>query len=294
MEDNGRELGAYLRSRRARVAPESVGIANGRRRRVRGLRREELAQLAGISVDYYVRLEQGRATQPSAEVLDALARALGLGRVERQHLVNLAAGRRATAADASGGARPPGGVSPELRRVLDGMPELPAYVVDERLDLLAWNRLGAALLGGPAGDRADDRNCARHLFLDPASRARFPDWAVRAAETVAMLRHSVGRYPDDARLTGLIAELSARSEEFRRNWASADVLMCGTGSKHFRHPVVGELILSYTTLHVPPLDGQMGQQLYVFTAPEDSGTARLLRTLARTPAGHDAEAACCV
>ncbi|WP_059011005.1 helix-turn-helix transcriptional regulator [Streptomyces specialis] len=281
MEDNGRELGAFLRSRRARIAPQSVGIANGRRRRVRGLRREELAQLAGISVDYYVRLEQGRATQPSAEVLDALATALGRGRVEHQHLVTLATRPRATGGT-SPGDHAPGGVSRELRRVLDGMPELPAYVVDERLDVLAWNRLGAELLGAPAA-RGADRNCARYLFLDPASRALFPDWRQRATEQVAMLRHSRGRYPGDHRLTELIAELSERSEEFRRTWAAGDVMMCGTGTKRYRHPAAGELELTYTTLHVPPLDGRMGQQLHVFTAAEDSPTAHALRTWAGSP-----------
>ncbi|MDT0307895.1 helix-turn-helix transcriptional regulator [Streptomyces sp. DSM 44917] len=285
--DNGRELGGYLRSRRARVAPESAGIGTpgGRRRRVRGLRREELAQLAGISVDYYVRLEQGRATQPSGEVLDALARALRLGETEREHLARLAAGRARRPP-----ARPSGPVRPELRRVLDGMPGLPAVVVDERLDVLAWNRLGGELYCcGTAGEGADagPPNLARFLFLDPRAPERYPDLELRRGEAVAMLRLALGRYPGDPPLEGLVAGLTAHSEEFRRIWAAGDVLRCGSGSKRFRHPEAGVLELDYETLHLPPLEGRVAQQVYVFSAPEGSPAEEALRLLAERTAALD-------
>ncbi|MDT0266398.1 helix-turn-helix transcriptional regulator [Streptomyces sp. DSM 44915] len=284
--DSGRELGAFLRVRRGRVAPESVGLTAGRRRRVRGLRREELAQLAGISVDYYVRLEQGRATQPSDEVLDALAGALRLDHVERRHLATLAHRPRG-AATAPPAAEPPP-VRDELRRVLAGMPGLPAVVLDERLDVLAWNALGGALFGGLDDPAARDRNQARFLFLDPAARRLFPDLRTRRGEDVALLRHAVGRYPEDARLAALVAELTERSGPFRELWEDGDVRRCTVGRKRFRHPALGVLDLDSETLHVPPADGRTGQRLHVYSAAPGSPAAAALRRLAEPPA--DAEA----
>ena len=177
--DAERALGGFLRARRGRVAPENVGIAGGRRRRVRGLRREELAQLAGISVDYYVRLEQGRATQPSPEVLDALAGALGLDTAERRHLDTLAGARR--------GPTPKARVSPLLQRVLDSLVHFPVFATNHRLDVVAWNALGAELVGGLGDPARRDPNNARFLFLDPASHTVHPDWEDRAAEAVGWL-----------------------------------------------------------------------------------------------------------
>ncbi|MGP3969072.1 helix-turn-helix transcriptional regulator [Streptomyces sp. 6N223] len=277
--DDGRELGGFLRSRRARVAPESVGLAAGARRRVRGLRREELAQLAGISVDYYVRLEQGRATQPSDEVLRALARVLGLGATEREHLWTLASARR--------GGPPSGRVSPLLRRMLDEMPGMPAFVTCHRLDVLAWNALGGALMGGLADPDARDRNQARFAFLDPASRRLMPDWEERAGEMAAMLRYASGRYPDDAYLAELVAELTTLSADFRRLWETGDVVRCTSGTKRFRLPAVGgsgEFALDYETLHVPAGPGQEGVQVHVYAAPEGSDAAAALRILAERAA----------
>ncbi|MFJ8694253.1 helix-turn-helix domain-containing protein [Streptomyces roseolilacinus] len=270
--DPRRALGGFLRVRRARVAPEDVGLAGGRRRRVRGLRREELAQLAGISVDYYVRLEQGRATQPSPEVLDSLARALRLDAAERRHLATLAADRR--------GPAPTARVSPLLRRILDAMEGLPAFVTNARLDVVAWNALGAELVGGLAGPGHRDRNNARYLFLDPVSRDVFPDWEERAAEAVGQLRVSTGRYPEDGYLSALIAELSAYSADFRRLWATGEVVMCGAGRKRLRHPVVGTLILDYETLHVPAAPGETGLVVHVFSAEEGGPDAAALARLA--------------
>ncbi|MGH3375475.1 MAG: helix-turn-helix domain-containing protein [Actinoallomurus sp.] len=272
MDDDGRKLGAFLRSRRARVAPESVGIAAGPRRRVPGLRREELAQLSGISVDYYVRLEQGRATQPSAEILDALARALGLDATEREHLRTLTASRRGLRASAP---RRPERVRPELQRLIDEMHGLPAVITGRRQDVLAWNALGSELYGG-LGEGRRDRNNARHLFLDAGSRETFPDWDQRARETVAVLRLAAGRYPDDERLRTLVGELSVRSEDFRTLWAAGDVLVCGSGTKRFHHPLVGELNLRYETLQLPV---SAGQELHVFSSEQGSESEAALRLL---------------
>ncbi|MGY0061537.1 helix-turn-helix transcriptional regulator [Streptomyces sp. LZ34] len=270
--DTRRALGGFLRARRARVAPEHVGIAGGGRRRVRGLRREELAQLAGISVDYYVRLEQGRATQPSPEVLDALARALGLDAAERRHLATLAGTR--------GGPPPEARVSPLLRQVLDAMAHVPAFVTNHRLDVLAWNDLGGELIGGLADQGRRDRNQARYFFLDPASRTVFPEWEDRAAESVGQLRVSAGRYPDDADLATLITDLSTHSADFRRVWATGEVVMCGAGRKRLRHPVAGLLTLNYETLHVPATPGETGLMVHVFGAEEGSREATALARLA--------------
>ncbi|WP_336317907.1 helix-turn-helix transcriptional regulator [Streptomyces lavendofoliae] len=270
--DTGRALGDFLRARRGRVAPEQVGLAGGRRRRVRGLRREELALLAGISVDYYVRLEQGRATQPSAEVLDALARALRLDAAERGHLDTLAGTRRCPV--------PLARVGPSLLRILDAMAALPAFVTDHRLDVLAANDLGAELIGGVNDPGRRDRNNARYLFLDPASREVHPEWEERAAEAVGQLRVSAGRYPGDPELTALITELSEGSADFRRIWATGEVLMCAAGRKRLRHPAAGLLDLDYETLHVPAAPGQTGAVIHVFSAEEGSGASLALARLA--------------
>lgn len=273
--DDRRALGSFLRARRGRVAPEHVGIDGGRRRRVRGLRREELSQLAGISVDYYVRLEQGRATQPSPEVLDALASALGLDAAERRHLATLAGNRRCPA--------PTARVSPLLQRMLDGMDRFPAFATNHRLDVVAWNGLGSELLGGLADPARRDRNQARFLFLDPASRAVHPDWEARAAEAAGTLRVSAGCYPGDTELTGLVTELSAHSAEFRRIWVGGEVVTCGAGHKRLRHPAAGLLTLDYETLHVPAAPGETGLVVHVFSAEENSPEAAALARLSTSP-----------
>ncbi|ADI09968.1 XRE family transcriptional regulator [Streptomyces bingchenggensis BCW-1] len=270
--DTRRALGGFLRVRRGRVAPEHVGLAGGGRRRVRGLRREELAQLAGISVDYYVRLEQGRATQPSPEVLDALAKALGLDAAERRHLTTLVGTR--------GGPPPEARVSPLLRQILDAMAPVPAFVTNHRLDVLAWNDLGGELIGGLADPGRRDHNQARYFFLDPTSRTVFPEWEDRAAESVGQLRVSAGRYPDDAELATLITDLSTHSADFRRVWATGEVVMCGAGRKRLRHPVAGLLTLDYETLHVPAAPGETGLMMHVFGAEEGSREATALAGLA--------------
>ncbi|MET9609464.1 helix-turn-helix transcriptional regulator [Streptomyces sp. NPDC006512] len=270
--DTGRALGEFLRARRARVAPEHVGIDGGARRRVRGLRREELAQLAGISVDYYVRLEQGRATQPSPEVLDALARALRLDPAERGHLANLTSVRR--------GPAPTARIGPSLRRLLSSLDDLPVFASNHRTDVVAWNRLGAELIGGVDDPERRDRNNARYLFLDPASREVHPDWEARAAEAVGQLRVASGRYPEDTELAGLIAGLSSLSPDFRRLWATGEVTMCAAGRKRLRHPVAGLLTLDFETLHVPAVPGETGLVVHVFSAEEGTPEALALARLA--------------
>ncbi|MFI2075598.1 helix-turn-helix domain-containing protein [Streptomyces triculaminicus] len=275
--DNGRALGGFLRARRGRVAPEHVGLTGGRRRRVRGLRREELAQLAGISVDYYVRLEQGRATQPSPEVLDALATALGLDAAERGHLATLACAGR--------GPAPRARVSPLLQRLLDAMAHFPAFVTDHRLDVVAWNSLGDDLMGGLSDPARRDRNQARFLFLDPVSGVVFPEWEDRAVEAVGQLRVAAGRYPDDAELSALITDLSARSDDFRRIWATGEVVMCAAGRKRVRHPTAGLLTLDYETLHVPAAPGETGLVVHVFSAEGGSREAAALARSGREDQG---------
>ncbi|MFI8084858.1 helix-turn-helix domain-containing protein [Kitasatospora sp. NPDC086009] len=281
--DTRRALGGFLRARRGRVAPEDVGIAGGRHRRVRGLRREELAQLAGISVDYYVRLEQGRATQPSTEVLDALARALGLDAAERRHLATLAGARRGTA--------PAARVSPQLRRLLDAVVHFPAFATTPHLDVVAWNALGAELMGGLGTPGGRDGNNARYLFCDPGSRDVHPEWEDRAREAVGQLRVSAGSYPDDTELAALITELSARSADFRRIWATGEIVVCGAGRKRLRHPVAGLLTLDYETLHVPAAPGETGLVVHVFSAAENSPEAAALARLAEAVAASQQERA---
>ncbi|GAA1393230.1 helix-turn-helix transcriptional regulator [Kitasatospora putterlickiae] len=271
--DPRRALGEFLRARRGRIAPERVGLAGGGRRRVRGLRREELAQLAGISVDYYVRLEQGRSTQPSEEVLDALARTLGLDQAERRHLNTLACGRRMPV--------PTPRVGPVLHRMLDALgTALPAFVTDHRLDVVAWNPLGAELLGGAGDPARRDRNQARFLFLDEAARTVHPEWAARAAEAVGQLRVASGTWPEDAELIALIAELSSASVEFRRIWDSGEVVMCTAGRKRLHHPLTGVLTLDFDALHVPAAPGETGLVLHVFSPGEDAAAATALARLA--------------
>lgn len=275
MTKNG-ELRDFLRTRRARLRPEDVGIRAAGRRRVPGLRREEVAMLAGVSLDYYTRLEQGRRNlQPSGQVLDAIARALRLTEVERLYLHNLA--RSATVA--------PEPERPRLapldagtRLMLDGL-GIPAVVVDVRGDVHAANRLGRALLPG----LEPGANHARWLFLDPATRALLPDWEMTARLSVAVLREAAARYPRDRRLYTLIGELSVASPEFRTWWAEHEVDTRCRGPKWFRHPLVGEL-----TLHVEALQLQDGERwLYAYSAEPGSPSAEALRLLGTWAATED-------
>ncbi|WP_353942991.1 helix-turn-helix transcriptional regulator [Streptomyces sp. HUAS MG91] len=268
-------IGDFLRSRRARIRPDEVGLPEYGRRRVPGLRREEVAQLAGVSVDYYIRLEQGRGSSVSDAVLDAVARVLRLDGTEQAYLRSVA--RPAPARRRRETEQP---VRPGLRLLLDTIDRAPAFVLGRRMDVLAWNALGDALLGFSAM-APKDRNMPRQVFLEPAARELYPQWAAVAAETVAHLRLDAGLHPGDPRLARLVGELSLASEEFRRLWADHQVKRKTAGAKRMLHPVVGELSMPYETLTV---SGEPDQALVVYTPEPGSVTADRLRILA----GHRA------
>ncbi|MFI1098831.1 helix-turn-helix domain-containing protein [Streptomyces melanogenes] len=281
--DQRAELSEFLRSRRARLKPGDVGLPDfGRHRRVPGLRREELAQLAGVSVAYYTRLEQGNGQNVSAEVLDAIARALRLTDAEQQHLTHLAKPTASKKKKAGGGRQ--AAVRPQLHHLIDSMEAVPAYILGRRLDLLAWNRMAAALIGGFVDLPAEERNLARHIFLDPTARELYVDWQDKAAEVVGVLRLCAGCYPDDPLLTALVGELSVKSDEFRTLWAAHTVRQKGHGTKRLHHPVVGELTLSYETLKLPE---EHDLSLVTYYAEPGSPSADSLRLLASWAAAPD-------
>ncbi|OPC84091.1 transcriptional regulator [Embleya scabrispora] len=267
----------FLTTRRARVTPADAGLPpQGARRRVKGLRREEVALLAGVSPEYYVRLERGQATGPSAGVVDAVAGVLRLDEDERAHLDRLLAAltpaarkrRRRVGKDP---------VSPGIRLLLDSMDHLPAMVFNGRFDILAANTLGRALLA-PMYDLHEQPNCARFLFLEePRARDLFPEWDRITADTVAMLRIEAGRHPDDPDLTALIGQLATRSPHFRTRWASNDVRVHRAGTKTFRHPLIGEITLPYETLHI---DAASSRILIVHTPQPGTLEADAIRLLA--------------
>ncbi|WP_017627361.1 helix-turn-helix transcriptional regulator [Nocardiopsis chromatogenes] len=272
------ELGEFLRSRRDRITPEDVGVRSYGRRRVPGLRREELAQLAGVSMTYLTRLEQGQSQNASDAVIDALARALRLDADERAHLYALA---RPAPPKRPRAARPEW-ADPGAERLLHAMGEVPAVLMGRFNDILAWNRAGHRLLGGhldfDAPAHADDRpNHMRMLFLDEHTRDLYVDWHGEAALAVASLRYVAAQFADDRRLAELVGELSVNSPEFARLWAGHDVRLCTGGTKRFRHPEVGELELGYEVLHLP--EGN-GQRILTHTADPESASAAALSLLA--------------
>ncbi|MGP3928875.1 helix-turn-helix domain-containing protein [Nonomuraea sp. KM88] len=261
-------LGQFLRARRELLQPEDLGLPPGTRRRVAGLRRDEVAQLAGVSTDYYVRLEQGRERHPSAQVVFALARALALEEDAAAHLLRLAGA-------STGRRRPAPGreqVSPYLLRMMRAWPHTPAVVLGPRLTVLAGNALGKALFAGHA--HSDD--LVRLVFLDEDARDFYPDWDRVAVNTVAGLRATAGTDPDDPRLIEVVGELSLRSEAFRTLWARHDIRQKTHETKRFRHPLVGELTLHYESLTV---NGAPGQQLVVYQADPGSPSEEALALL---------------
>ncbi|HYJ70239.1 MAG TPA: helix-turn-helix transcriptional regulator [Nocardioidaceae bacterium] len=270
--DERAQFGEFLTSRRNRLTPEAADLPMHGRRRVPGLRREEVAQLAGLSVDYYVRLEQGRAAHPSESVLDAIARALQLDEVERAHLYQLARPKPKRR-------RPPKReqVRPGIRQLLDRLDGVPAFVLGRRMDVLAWNRLGASLHADFDGLPPRERNMARLIFLDPASIDHYPEWERVARDTVGILRGLAGRHSDDQQLAELIGELSMNSEHFRRWWAAGVVRQKTRGRKLIRHPVVGDLDLHYETLQLPDAPDQV---LVTYTAAPGSESETSLALLA--------------
>ncbi|TCO44159.1 helix-turn-helix protein [Kribbella antiqua] len=272
--DRRAELTEFLKSRRARVRPEDLGLkVFSGRRRVPGLRREELAQAAGVSADYYVRLEQGRADNVSQEILDAVADILSLTGDEREHLARLAKPVRRTTKRRTAAQR----VRPGLQQLIDAMDHVPAFVLGRRMDVLAWNRLAAALIGDLDKLEPRQRNVPRMIFLDESARDLYPDWDAVAAESVDYLRMYAGRYPDDPELGELVGELSIHSPEFREHWARHDVKDKSFGAKVLHHPLVGEITVQYETLQLP---GDQDQLLVTYSVEPGSPSEQALRLLA--------------
>ena len=284
--DNRNEVRDFLATRRARITPEQAGLPTfGGHRRVPGLRREELAVLAGMSVDYLTRLERGNLRGVSDSVLESLARALQLDEAERAHLFDLA-----SAANAAPSARrrpPVGRIRPVVQQLLDAVTGAPALVRNGRLDYLAANPLGRALYAPLFDSPAGPPNSARFTFLDPTSQDFYGDWNRTANDLVAILRTEAGQNPWDRALTNLIGELSTRSTEFRTRWAAHDVRLHRTGNKTIHHPVVGELTLAYEAME---LAADTGLTMHIYTAEPASPSADALALLASWAATQQAAA----
>jgi transcriptional regulator with XRE-family HTH domain len=267
----------FLTTRRAKVSPEQAGLPVTGRRRVPGLRRSEVAALAGMSVEYYAKLERGSLAGVSPGVLDAIARALQLDDAERAHLLHLA--READGSNAVLRRRRPKRwvVRPSLQWTLDSITAAPAIVGNNRSDLLAANHLGRALYADVYTDPANPPNLARFTFLDAAAHRFFPDWGLAADMCVANLRTAAGKDPHDKGLHDLVGELSTRDDEFRRRWGAHNVRTHGTGVKHFHHHVAGGLDLAYETFD---LRADPGLSMTIFSAEPGSPTAQALALLA--------------
>jgi transcriptional regulator with XRE-family HTH domain len=276
--DSRAEIRDFLISRRAKITPDRAGLpAYGGRRRVPGLRREEVALLAGVSVDYYTRLERGHLGGVSDTVLTALARALQLDEAEHAHLFDLARAANTTATAPV--PRAPGRqlVRPSLQRILDAMTNAPAYVRNGRLDVLTANRLGYALFSPAFASAAQPTNMARFIFLDPAARDYYLDWERAGQDAAALLRAEAGRNPHDRALTELVGELSTRSEAFRTWWAAHDVRVHRAGAKHLRHPLVGDVTVAFESMEIT---ADVGLRLNAYSAEPGSPSQEALDLLA--------------
>jgi transcriptional regulator with XRE-family HTH domain len=282
-----KEIRDFLTSRRARITPEQAGLVSYGGRRVPGLRREEVAVLAGVSVPYYTRLERGDMSGVSESVLEALGRALQLDDAERAHLFDLARAAEPTPV------RPrrrksKQHVRPEVQWTLDAITGAPAFVSNERLDILAANQLGRALFSELYAAPARPVNTARFVFLDPRAEATFGDWDRVASESVAILRSAAGRDPYNRDLSDLVGELATQSEAFRTRWATHNVRFHNSGIKHINHPVVGDLHLTYNRLD---LAADPGLTLFTYTAEPGSRSEETLKLLGSWAATSDAESA---
>jgi transcriptional regulator with XRE-family HTH domain len=276
--DPRNDIREFLVSRRGRITPDQAGLPTyGSNRRVKGLRREEVALLAGISAEYYIRLERGNVRGVSEDVLAGIARALQLDEAERLHLFDLA-----RAANDAPSRRAPrrsahDRVRPVVQRILDSIVGTPAFVVNERSDVIAANALGEAFYSPMYADPARPVNSIRFVFLNPRSREFFVDWDRIANDCVGLLRSVAGRNPYDKRLTDLIGELSTRSDEFRIRWGAHDVKLHRTGAKQFRHPDVGDLTLDFESIELP---ADAGQRLLIYSAEPGSPSQQALDLLA--------------
>ena len=287
--DNRDDIREFLISRRERLTPAEAGLPDfGGRRRVKGLRREEVALLAGMSTEYYVRLERGNGVGVSEAILDSISRALQLDEAEHAHLYDLvrAANQGAHPARRRGPSRPQQ-LRPGVQQLIDTMRDVPVYVQNGRLDAVATNRLGAALYSEMFVLPQRPVNAARFTFLDPRARTFYRDWASNAHQIVALLRAEAGRAPYDRILTDLVGELATRSEEFRIRWASHDVRVHRTGTKQVHHPVVGDLDLTFEAMD---LTSEPGLQLLAFTAAPGSASQDGLQVLATWAATAQLEA----
>jgi transcriptional regulator with XRE-family HTH domain len=287
---NRGEIRDFLASRRARITPAQVGLPSGTRRRVPGLRREEVAVLAGVSTEWYTRLEKGHIGGVSEDVLDAVARALRLDEDERTYLFDLARSSRQESRTPS--RRRDVEVPPRVRWLLDSMTASSAFVRNGRTDIVAGNALARALFApmfdSATVDRRDRPNIARFTFLEPGAHDFYVDWDAACAATAALLRAAVGREPRDRALRELVGELSTRSPEFRSRWAAHDVLIRHDGVKRLRHPEVGHVELTFQSLDLP-LPGRAVHDLIIYTA--EPGTAsedrlKLLASWSATPSPH--------
>ncbi|MDF9716748.1 helix-turn-helix domain-containing protein [Nocardioides sp. ChNu-153] len=271
------ELRDFLRAARARVRPDAASALGDdtltRTRRVKGLRREEVARIAGVSVDYYTRLEQGRAGAPSSVVLTGVARALRLDPAEQAYFFALAGDAPAVSTET---VSPPQRVRPGVHKMMAAMTDSPAFVHGVGLQVLAMNDLARKVFFDAEALPFRERNLARFTFLDPVARERYVDWEESAATTAAVLRADAGLHPDDRALHELVGELSVRSPEFAGLWAEHRVHDCTWGTKRLRHPLVGELDLTWEALDVP---GAAGQKLKVYTAEPGSPAADALRLI---------------
>lgn len=283
--DNRAEIRDFLATRRARLTPEQVGLPSGGRRRVPGLRREEVAVLAGVSPDWYIRLEKSHINGVSEDVLDAVSRALQLTDVERQHLHNLARAARPTRTPAR---RVNPQIPPSMQRVLDSMTGTAAFIRTGRLDIVAGNALARALYSPVLDQPAHRGNIARFDFLDPRAAGYYPDYEGALATAVALLRTEAGRNPQDPDLTALVGELATRSEAFRTRWAAHDVRTHRGGIKTFNHPAVGHLELTYDSMELIAAPGLV---LTVYSAEPATSSADNLTLLASWAATERAEPA---
>jgi transcriptional regulator with XRE-family HTH domain len=288
--DTRNDLREFLRSRRAKITPEQAGLSNNGRRRVPGLRREEVALLAGVSVDYYNRLERGAVSGASDSVLSAISRALELDDAEAAHLVALS---RVTVPLQPTRRASQSRVRASIQNILDSMTAAPAILQNGRLDVLASNALGRALYAGMFEPTGHPPNHARFIFLNPAAPAFYGSWDRAVSDTVAMLRAEAGRNPFDRELSGLIGELATRSDTFRTQWAAQNVRKHLTGTKTFNHPVVGTVTLAYDALEIA---GSTDLTIMAYSAEPGSASAETLSLLAswsatsQTPAVAEHEA----
>lgn len=277
--DAASDIREFLSSRRARLTPTDVGLPDyGGRRRVSGLRREEVALLAGMSVEYYTRLERGNASGVSDTILDGISRALRLSAAERAHLRDLVRTAAETTRLRPRPAAPTARrVQPSTQRLLDMMIGVPAIVQNGRLDVIASNALGRALFSTPGNPALEHFNFARFLFLEPAGRTMYRDWDDSAAQLVALLRAETGRTPNDPELGTLLADLQTGSSEFRALWSAHDVHVHLGGLKRFQHPGIGDIELTYETML---LAVDTGLQFVAFTAAAGSPAENALHLLA--------------